>query len=63
MMAPTREIALQICEVTREIGKHSKISVHCFIGGTPVHQDIENLDGCQIAVGTPGAFKLSNIQF
>lgn len=56
MLAPTREVALQICTVIQGIGKGMKIKVNTFIGGTSVKEDKAKLKTCQIAVGTPGKF-------
>lgn len=51
MIAPTREIAVQIAGVMTSVGRHIKgLKVGVFIGGTAV----ENPGVCHIAVGTPG---------
>ncbi|RUS29581.1 LOW QUALITY PROTEIN: P-loop containing nucleoside triphosphate hydrolase protein [Jimgerdemannia flammicorona] len=58
ILAPTREIAVQIKEVMCQIGQNiSSFSCHAFIGGMPTFEDEENLRNCQIAVGTPGRVK------
>ena len=60
ILAPTREIAVQIVEVIKKVGAYIEPPLLCesFIGGTPVSQDINNLKrGCQILVGTPGRVK------
>lgn len=55
IMAPTRELALQIQKVVLAIGAHLDITVHASIGGKPVSEDIDALKkGPQIVVGTPG---------
>lgn len=55
IMAPTRELALQIQKVVLAIGLHLNVSVHASIGGKAVSEDIEALkQGAQIVVGTPG---------
>eukprot|EP00048_Salpingoeca_helianthica_P003145 m.64343 g.64343 ORF g.64343 m.64343 type:complete len:541 (+) comp12516_c0_seq2:162-1784(+) len=54
VLAPTREIAFQIYEVFQSISKHVGAVTHCFIGGLSVANDVLKLDGCHIAVGTPG---------
>jgi ATP-dependent RNA helicase DDX20 len=56
VLAPTREIAVQIRDVTCDIGAEMPgLSCHAFIGGIPIHQDKAKIQaGCQIAVGTPG---------
>lgn len=55
ILAPTREIAVQIKDVVNAIGCHMKgLSCQVFIGGLPVDDDKKALKGCQIAVGSPG---------
>jgi len=56
VLAPTREIAVQIRDVFREIGKYiDNFECHSFIGGIQMKADIQLLKlGCQVAVGTPG---------
>ncbi|KAI9484666.1 P-loop containing nucleoside triphosphate hydrolase protein [Zychaea mexicana] len=55
MVAPTREIAIQIRDVVRNLAKYTP-GVHCeaFIGGIATHTDVKRLKNCQIVVGTPG---------
>ncbi|KAI7850689.1 P-loop containing nucleoside triphosphate hydrolase protein [Circinella umbellata] len=55
MVAPTREIAIQIRDVIRNLAKYTS-NIHCeaFIGGTAQHMDVKRLKNCQIVVGTPG---------
>ncbi|KAI8138855.1 P-loop containing nucleoside triphosphate hydrolase protein [Fennellomyces sp. T-0311] len=55
MVAPTREIAVQIRDVVRNLAKYIP-DVHCeaFIGGLATHVDVKRLKNCQIVVGTPG---------
>ena len=54
-MAPTREIAVQICEVIKSIGSGiAGLKCHTFIGGMPVNEDKVKLKKCHIAIGTPG---------
>ncbi|XP_067684072.1 uncharacterized protein [Haliotis asinina] len=58
VLAPTREIALQIWDVIKNIGSAiSALRCHTFIGGLPFSEDKQNLKQCQIAVGTPGRIK------
>ncbi|XP_031557944.1 probable ATP-dependent RNA helicase DDX20 [Actinia tenebrosa] len=58
VLAPTREIAVQIKDVVNAIGCHLKgLSCQVFIGGLPVDDDKRVLKGCQIAVGSPGRIK------
>ncbi|XP_066251330.1 probable ATP-dependent RNA helicase DDX20 [Euwallacea similis] len=55
ILAPTREIAVQIQEVIQSIGTFFEgLTVNCFIGGLPLEIDKEKCKSCHIAVGTPG---------
>lgn len=55
ILAPTRELALQIQKVVLSLAAHMEVSVHACIGGTSISDDIRALDaGAQIVVGTPG---------
>lgn len=55
ILAPTRELALQIKNVITSIGLYLKVTVHASIGGTSMQDDIEAFrSGVQIVVGTPG---------
>ncbi|CAI5777803.1 probable ATP-dependent RNA helicase DDX20 [Podarcis lilfordi] len=58
ILAPTREIAVQIHAVITTIGiKMEGLECHVFIGGTPLNQDKMRLKKCHIAVGSPGRIK------
>ncbi|KAB0395300.1 hypothetical protein E2I00_003014 [Balaenoptera physalus] len=58
ILAPTREIAIQIHSVITAIGiKMEGLECHVFIGGTPLSQDKTRLKKCHIAVGSPGRIK------
>ncbi|XP_015121965.1 probable ATP-dependent RNA helicase DDX20 [Diachasma alloeum] len=58
ILAPTREIALQISEVLVAVGSEIKgMQVQCFIGGTPLQNDKIKANNCHIAVGAPGRVK------
>ncbi|KAK0152396.1 putative ATP-dependent RNA helicase DDX20 [Merluccius polli] len=58
VLAPTREIAVQIHSVLMAIGSAMEgLQCHVFIGGTAVSQDKVNLKRCHIAVGSPGRIK------
>ncbi|KAK7867345.1 hypothetical protein R5R35_001120 [Gryllus longicercus] len=58
VLAPTREIAVQIQQVFCSLGRPIKgLNVKTFIGGFPVADDLTNLIGCHIAVGAPGRVK------
>lgn len=55
IMAPTRELALQIQRVVISLALHMEVNVHACIGGKSISEDIEALNkGAQIVVGTPG---------
>lgn len=55
VLAPTREIAVQIWEVINSIGSAvNGLQCHTFIGGMPLHEDRIKLKKCHIAVGSPG---------
>lgn len=55
ILAPTRELALQIQKVVLAIGLHLDVQVHASIGGTSLKDDIEAFrSGAQVIVGTPG---------
>ncbi|KAL4648395.1 putative ATP-dependent RNA helicase DDX20 [Arapaima gigas] len=58
VLAPTREIAVQIHSVITTIGSCLEgLECHVFIGGTPVSQDKARLKKCHIAIGSPGRIK------
>ncbi|XP_029011710.1 probable ATP-dependent RNA helicase DDX20 [Betta splendens] len=58
VLAPTREIAVQIHSVVMAIGCAMEgLQCHVFIGGRPVSQDKPHLKKCHIAVGSPGRIK------
>lgn len=61
MLAPTRELALQIQKVVIALAFHMDIKVHACIGGTSFQEDAEGLRDAQIVVGTPGRV-FDNIQ-
>eukprot|EP00299_Pterocystis_sp_00344_P017279 c8661_g1_i2.p1 GENE.c8661_g1_i2~~c8661_g1_i2.p1 ORF type:complete len:382 (+),score=88.36 c8661_g1_i2:34-1179(+) len=56
ILAPTREIAVQIDQVISCVSKYSTFEIGCrvFIGGTTVLDDKKNIPNTRIAVGTPG---------
>ncbi|XP_048739061.2 probable ATP-dependent RNA helicase DDX20 [Ostrea edulis] len=58
VLAPTREIAIQIWDVISSIGQCiPALKCYTFIGGMPVTEDKQKLKKCHIAVGTPGRIK------
>jgi ATP-dependent RNA helicase DeaD len=55
ILAPTRELALQVARELTMIGKHRGILVEAVYGGAPIGKQIKALrDGVHIIVGTPG---------
>lgn len=58
ILAPTREIASQICGVIQDLGyAFPGLTCETFIGGLPLKEDKAKLPYCQIVVGTPGRIK------
>ncbi|MEX1002601.1 MAG: DEAD/DEAH box helicase [Crocinitomicaceae bacterium] len=55
IMAPTRELALQITTVFHELSKNTKVRTECIYGGVEQDKQIEALvNGVDIIVTTPG---------
>lgn len=56
VLAPTRELAVQIQRVIAYLGEYLNVSVHVCTGGTSVGEDVKILKkgGVQVIVGTPG---------
>lgn len=56
IMAPTRELAIQIAEDAAQLLKHSDLKVHCLVGGMDYGKQLQRLEKnhCDILVGTPG---------
>ncbi len=55
VVAPTRELAVQIEQDARDIGKHVPCKVGCFYGGTGyVQQEKTIAEGVDLIIGTPG---------
>ena len=54
IVAPTRELALQVFEVAFEITKYSKVKVSLLIGGTNVSDNISDIQKTNIVIGTLG---------
>lgn len=55
ILAPTRELAMQVAEQLREFSKGQKVQVVTVFGGMPIERQIKALKrGPQIVVGTPG---------
>ena len=72
MLAPTRELAVQIANDAEVLGKHTKFKVGLAFGGTGYEQQRRTIqDGVDILIGTPGriidyfkqgVFKLDQVQ-
>ncbi|KAK3174259.1 ATP-dependent RNA helicase dbp4 [Lepraria neglecta] len=72
ILSPTRELAIQIFEVLRKIGRYHKFSAGLVIGGKSLHEERERLGRMNILVCTPGrmlqhmdqtaAFEIDNLQ-
>jgi ATP-dependent RNA helicase RhlB len=55
MLAPTRELAIQIAKDAELLGKHTKFKVALAYGGTGYEQQRKTIqDGIDILIGTPG---------
>lgn len=55
ILSPTRELALQIHEELKRIGKYTNLSIVSVFGGSDIERQIRDLKkGCCIVVGTPG---------
>ncbi|WP_270639359.1 DEAD/DEAH box helicase [Longibaculum muris] len=55
ILSPTRELALQIHEELKRIGKYTDLSIVSVFGGSEIDKQIKNLKrGADIVVGTPG---------
>src|SRR6476659_2676818 len=55
ILAPTRELALQVARELTNIGKHRGIVIEALYGGAPIGKQITALrNGVHIIVGTPG---------
>ena len=72
ILSPTRELAIQIFEVLRKIGRYHTFSAGLVIGGKSLHEERERLGRMNILVCTPGrmlqhmdqtaAFEIDNLQ-
>ena len=55
VMAPTRELAVQVAEATHRLGRFKGITVLPVYGGQPIHRQLHVLArGVQVVIGTPG---------
>ena len=72
ILSPTRELAIQIFEVLRKIGRYHTFSAGLVIGGKSLHEERDRLGRMNILVCTPGrmlqhmdqtaAFEIGNLQ-
>ena len=73
ILAPTRELAIQVAEALHRYGRHKDVETLPIYGGQPYERQFRGLQrGVQIVVGTPGrvmdhmrrgTLKLDNIRF
>lgn len=73
VLAPTRELAIQVAEALHKYGKHKDVETLPIYGGQPYERQFRGLQrGVQIVVGTPGrvmdhmrrgTLKLDNVRF
>jgi ATP-dependent RNA helicase DeaD len=55
VLAPTRELALQVADEIGKIGKHVQVREVAIYGGSPIDRQIRALRaGVQVVIGTPG---------
>ena len=55
IIAPTRELAMQIFEEGKLLGKHTGLSMHAVYGGVDYIKQLDRLaEGVDILIGTPG---------
>ncbi len=55
VIAPTRELVLQIYESLKDVSRGSNVAIDTIYGGMPISRQIESLKrGVHIIVGTPG---------
>jgi ATP-dependent RNA helicase DeaD len=55
ILAPTRELALQVSKEMSELGRGRGVRVETIYGGDPIERQIQGIErGAQVIVGTPG---------
>ena len=54
ILSPTRELAIQIFEVLRKVGRNHNFSAGLVIGGKPLQEERDRLGKMNILVATPG---------
>ncbi len=56
ILAPTRELAIQVASAIHGYGRHSRVGVLAVYGGQPYERQIRRLQrGVDVVVGTPAA--------
>ena len=57
ILAPTRELAMQVYDNLIDLAKYTDLRVVCFYGGVGAKKQAEEVEqGCDIIVSTPGRF-------
>ena len=54
ILAPTRELALQVHDELVKLTKYEKLNIVAVYGGAPIHHQARDLKRANIVVGTPG---------
>jgi ATP-dependent RNA helicase DeaD len=54
VLAPTRELAMQVAKSLDEYSRHNKLKIEAVYGGVSIDPQIRNLKSAEIVVGTPG---------
>ncbi|STX50652.1 ATP-dependent RNA helicase DeaD [Legionella busanensis] len=55
VLAPTRELAIQVAEQFKTLGKYQRVTVSVLCGGQDYSKQLKQLrEGAQVVVGTPG---------
>lgn len=55
VLAPTRELAVQVAEATHRLGRSKGLTVLPIYGGQPIHRQLHALArGVHVVIGTPG---------
>lgn len=54
IIAPVRELAVQISKELKKVGKHVNFSIATVYGGVAINPQIEAIEKADIVVGTPG---------
>lgn len=55
VLAPTRELAVQVAEAVHALGRHLEVGVLPIYGGQPIDRQLRALRlGVQVVIGTPG---------